>query len=73
MFDNAYDFQWLFLLDKKELDNELHLYDYNIDNYFYKRIKFYTSVIPYYGVVYALETNNQKMLEKEIEKLKRII
>ena len=68
MFDNAYDFQWLFLLDKKELD-----YDYNIDYYFYKRIKFYTSVIPYYGVVYALETNNQKMLEKEIEKLKRII
>lgn len=73
VFDNAYDFQWLFLLDKKELDNALHLYDYNIDDYFYKRIKFYTSVIPYYGVVYALETNNQKMLEKEIEKLKRII
>ena len=72
VFDNAYDFQWLFLLDKNELDNALHLYNYSIDDYFHKRIKFYTSIIPYYGVVYALENNNKKMLEKEIDKIKKI-
>ena len=72
VFDNVYDFQWLYLLDKEELDNALKLYDYEIDDYFYKKIKFYTDIIPYYGVVYALETNNKEMLDEEIEKIKRI-
>ena len=70
VFDYAYDFQWLYLIDEKNLDNAIALYEYNIDKYFYKRINFYTSIIPYYGVVYALETNNKKMLKEEIKKLK---
>ena len=70
VFDNAYDIQWLYMLDKEMLDQAIKQYDYKIDNYFYKRIKFYTSIIPYYGVVYALETNNKEMLEKEIKKIR---
>ena len=69
VFDYSYDFQWLYLLDKNELDKALKLYNYEIDNYFYNRIKFYTSIIPYYGVVYALENNDQQLLNKEIKKL----
>lgn len=72
IFDYTYDFQWLYLLDKDELDKALKQYEYKIDDYFYKRIHFYTSIIPYYGVVYALETNNQELLEKEINKLKEL-
>lgn len=70
VFDNAYDIQWLYMLDKEMLDQAIKQYDYKIDNYFYKRIEFYTSIIPYYGVVYALETNNKEMLEKEIKKIR---
>ena len=50
----------------------LEQYKFEIDDYFYKRIEFYTSIIPYYGVVYALETNNQELLEKEIKNLKAL-
>lgn len=70
IFDYTYDFQWLYLLDKEKLDKALKQYVYDIDDYFYKRIHFYTSIIPYYGVVYALETNNQELLKKEINSLK---
>ena len=70
VFDYAYDFQWLYLLDRKELDKTLELYKYGIDDYFYKRITFYISIIPYYGIVYALETNDNKMLEEKINRVK---
>ena len=72
IFDYTYDFQWIYLLDKEALDKALKQYKFEIDNYFYKRIEFYTSIIPYYGVVYALETNNQELLEKKIKNLKAL-
>ena len=72
VFDYTYDFQWLYLLDKEKLGKALKQYIYEIDDYFYNRICFYTSIIPYYGVVYALETNNQELLEKEIKSLKEL-
>ena len=63
VFDKAYDYQWLYLLDKNEINNI-------IDNYSIDRIKFYTSIIPYYGIVYALEINDKEMLEKNIKQLR---
>ena len=72
IFDYTHDFQWIYLLDKEALDKALKQYKFEIDNYFYKRIEFYTSIIPYYGVVYALETNNQELLEKKIKNLKAL-
>ena len=72
VFDYTYDFQWLYLLDKEKLGKALKQYIYEIDDYFYNRIRFYTRIIPYYGVVYALETNNQELLKKEIN-FKKII
>ncbi|MBR3116454.1 MAG: aminoglycoside phosphotransferase family protein [Bacilli bacterium] len=71
VFDNAYDFQWLYMLGEDTLDKALTMYNNKIDDYFKKRVQFYTSIIPYHGVVYALETNNNEMLKKEIKTLKK--
>ena len=72
IFDYAYDFEWLYMLDKNILDEALKQYNYDIDDYLYKRIMFYISIIPYYGIVYAKETNNKDMLEKEKNKLAKL-
>ncbi len=70
VFDNAYDFQWLYMLDRDKLNKAFELYNYDIDDYFYKRIVFYASIVPYYGIVYASENNDKDMLEKEIGRLR---
>ena len=70
VFDNAYDFQWLYMLGEDILDKALTMYNNRIDDYFKKRVQFYTSIIPYHGVVYAKETNNKEMLKKELNKIR---
>ena len=70
VFDKAYDFQWLYMLGEDTLDKALTMYNNKIDDYFKKRVQFYTSIIPYHGVVYAKETNNKEMLKKELNKIR---
>ena len=48
VFDNAYDFQWLYMLGEDTLDKALTMYNNKIDDYFKKRVQFYTSIIPYH-------------------------
>ena len=53
------------------LEKILKKYNKQIDDYFIDRIaNFYTKIIPYYGVVYASEINDNELLEKSIKEIK---
>jgi len=71
IYDGAYDFQWAYLLGKDIFEKILKKYNKQIDDYFIDRIaNFYTKIIPYYGVVYASEINDNELLEKSIKEIK---
>lgn len=72
VFDPAYDFSWVFQIDENIFDGVIEKYKVNKDENFKKRIKdFYLPLIPYYGMVFAEESNNEKMLKGELEKIKK--
>ena len=73
IFDPAYDFEWAYLLGEDVFDKVFEKYTVNRDDRFKDRISFYAKIVPYYGIVYAEETKNEKMLKEEVKKLRKIL
>ena len=67
VFDPAYDFIWAYLCDINFYQELTHKYKGNKDAHFEHRIKdFHMIRPPYDGIIYADETANEKLLEKEL-------
>lgn len=72
IFDPAMDVSWFYLLDRKLFREIVAEYCGREDADFENRIsQFYVPIIPYYGVIYGEETHNQKLLEEELDDLRR--
>ena len=72
VFDPAYDFIWAYLCDTDFFQDLIHKYEGNKDAYFEHRIRdFHMIRPPYDGIIYADETADEKLLERELRNLRR--
>ncbi len=71
IFDPAIDLSWFYLFDKDLFYNVLSRYSAHKDNHFEQRIsEFYAPIIPYYGIIFGEETDNQQLVQEELADLK---
>lgn len=72
IFDPAMDFTWIYAFDQ-ELYSKLHAKyqsDKKDDNFIMRIRDFYLPIIPFYGIIYAEETKNDKLFKTELRNLK---
>ena len=71
VFDPAYDFIWAYLCGIGFYQELIHKYQGNKDVYFEHRIRdFHMIRPPYDGIIYADETGDRRLLEKELRSLR---
>lgn len=72
IFDPAIDISWFYLFDKKTFYDITTKYQRRKNIGFEERIsQFYVPIIPYYGIIYGEKTNNRKIIEDELNDLRR--
>ncbi len=71
IFDPAIDLSWFYIFDEDLFRNVLSRYSAHKDACFEQRIRqFYAPIIPYYGIIYGEEANDQELINEELKDLK---
>ncbi len=74
VMDPAYDFIWAYDVSEPLFDEIYKYYNGKKDNYFKYRIKeFYRKNVPYYGIVFGIQTRNDEILKKSLNDFKKIV